>query len=340
MGFHLCSFFGNPEFQFLGFNLFAFFYAGHYGVDLFFVLSGYLLGRPFIWAMLQKDPAPEWRSFWLNRCRRILPAYWVQLVVLMLLVGWGSYDTKTTLMHFSLSFNFIKNSSVVNPVYWSLPVEWNFYLLIPIIALLFRTSKHFLLVVLFSVVFAIMFRVLCWQTLFRLNSDGLWLFRLIIQLPARIDQFMIGILAAWLCITCRNSLLRWSWPISIGGVVIVGLTAVLTLQHGDALDSSRVPWAYFQQTFAAIGFAGLIIAASVGKEGLSRLWSTSFMQFSGTISYSLYLWHYPVGQYLLQHKLPWQMFLVLFITASFSIAYLSWRFIERRFMSGNPAPHR
>lgn len=340
MSFHLCSFLGNQEFLFFGFNLLSFFNAGHFGVDLFFVLSGCLLGRPFIMAMLGKSEAPKWRHFWLQRCRRILPAYWAQLGLLVLLAGWSSYDVKNLLAHITLTFNFFKNPSAINPVYWSLPIEWDFYLLLPIIALGFNGKRNFLIIVASSIVFVLAFRILCWQTLFRLNADGLWLFRLIVQLPARIDQFMIGILAAWLLITFQNSLVRWGPLISIASIALIALTATLTLHHGDVLDDSRVPWAYFQPTFVAIGFAGLIIASCTSRKGLSRLWSTRFMQFSGLVSYSLYLWHYPVGQYFSQHKLPGPVFTILFITTSFFIAYLSWRFIERRFFFGNTTLYR
>jgi peptidoglycan/LPS O-acetylase OafA/YrhL len=332
VAFHLYAFLGSPALVVFGFNVLAFLQAGHYGVDLFFVLSGYLLSRPFIDAMLEKKQAPKWLSFWWQRCLRILPAYWFQLIVLISLTGWGAYSLKTLLMHASLTFNLIKNPSALNPVYWSLPVEWNFYLVMPFIAWLFRSSKYFLWLVFLSIVFSITFRIICWQTLFSSGNDGLWLFRLIIQLPGRIDQFMIGMLAAWLVAVYAKTLLHYCLLITLISISMIAATAAMTLHLGDVLDASRVPWVYFQQTIAALGFAGLIITASVSKTGLSVLWSTHFMHFSGLISFSLYLWHYPIGQFLLQKMPAGAGFFILFLVLSFLVSYASWRWIEQPFI--------
>jgi len=64
------------------FDLTPLFKCGYFGVDLFFVLSGFLLSMPFHRAFIAGATRPSLSEFWIHRCRRVLPAYWTQLAIL------------------------------------------------------------------------------------------------------------------------------------------------------------------------------------------------------------------------------------------------------------------
>src|SRR2546430_25540 len=100
MIFHCWQFAGQPALTLpLGvasLDLLALVKCGYFGVDLFFVLSGFLLSLPWHRAAARCLPAPSLHNFWVHRCRRVLPAYWAQLCILIVVaiaVGDTQYIT-------------------------------------------------------------------------------------------------------------------------------------------------------------------------------------------------------------------------------------------------------
>ena len=82
---------------------------------------------------------------------------------------------------------------MINSVYWSLPVEWWFYFCIPLVAWSFGRARWWLLLALF-VVLAVAFRIRCWEWLHYGNPYD---YGNILLLRARLDEFFLGVLAAW-----------------------------------------------------------------------------------------------------------------------------------------------
>ncbi len=107
------------------------------GVQLFFVLSGFLLFRPYARALLTGTELPGWARFYQRRALRILPVYWVALTV-MLLTQWqraGKPLWANALSHFALIHDsFPRFNRDLDGPFWSLAVEFQFYLLLPVIA--------------------------------------------------------------------------------------------------------------------------------------------------------------------------------------------------------------
>ncbi len=316
------------------------FAAGYYGVDLFFVLSGFLIGRPFMLARMQAQPAPSLRIFWIHRLRRVFPAYLVQLAILLgvtALIDQAPLPSIGRLFgHLTLTFNLVENDSAVNPVYWSLPVEWDFYIVLPLVALGFWRQQTIPWIVPAMIGFAIGFRILCWQLLFVTPPNG-DLFRWTLQLPARIDQFVIGMTAAWF-------VLRWpefsKWRsrlcVLVGTILLLACVWV-SVAKGDDFDPRRLPWAYFAQTLAAIAFACLIYAAASGSRMLHMTFGGPALRWLGTISFSLYLWHWIIFNRLQPLHLANATMLAIAIAGSLAVAWLSWRFVERPFAAPGTA---
>ena len=116
---------------------------GFMGVDLFFVLSGFLLTLPFAAARLSGSAPPALGRYFRRRFMRVFPAYYAQLFIITLagawFVTWRSISGGEWAAHLVMFFNAGPNP--VRPLvglWWTLPVELSFYLLLPAIALLMR----------------------------------------------------------------------------------------------------------------------------------------------------------------------------------------------------------
>ena len=167
----------------------------------------------------------------------------------------------------------------------------------------------------------------------------------IMQLPSRLDEFFFGILGAWLFIHRPISVpaARWWMIVGIAGVAaaIIGLSIL-----GDVLMYPRLPWTLLYITWVGSSF-GVIVRGAASQSG-SRAWfGGRALGWLGLISYSLYLWHYPLLQVaqhfnanatgsvaaMLQNG-------VLLVPVILFVSWLSQHFVERPFLveRSNRAP--
>lgn len=328
--FHAWQFAGQPAFA--ASTLLA---VGYFGVDLFFVLSGLLLGLPFARACHARRRLRLW-PFWRNRLCRVLPALWVQVLVLLAAAAWmgkAFAGWREIGGHLSLSFNLWRNDSVINPVHWSLPVEWDFYLLLPVLALLYRRRAGLWAGALAALVLSIGVRVACVAALQLGGEEGIDAYRWIIQLPARLDQFFAGMIVAGCLAGGARRGAAWA---AGAGIALVALAAWAAAGHADIVVEVATPWLYVHFSVLAAGFAGLAYAAAVAPGSIgSRLLSGRPLAFLGMISYSLYLWHYPVlsaMSALAGGALGAPLATLLALPLVVAISWASYRWVERPFL--------
>ncbi len=108
------------------------------GVELFFVLSGFLLSIPYARAMLGLAPFPSTRKFFVRRALRILPAYWASLLLIVIFLEPRFITDPTKQFHLFYHFFLIHDwtwatNNSINSPYWTMAVESHFYLLLPLI---------------------------------------------------------------------------------------------------------------------------------------------------------------------------------------------------------------
>lgn len=279
--------------------------AGWLGVDVFFVLSGFVLQ----WQVEhERDPAMlPWRSgraygrFVGRRVLRVFPAYLACLTILLPLawlgVGrWTAPAFGDIALHLVMTHNAVPEYvSTISGVFWSLPIEWHFYLVFPLGAWLLSGGRTWLLVALaLAVTLAVHRAVIALPALE-------WL---LAWTPFRAIEFASGMAAAaW---ARRSS----GMPAAAADALFVaGALALFAL--GYLCGRYDIAWwTNDARTFARMLGLSLAIATmlyALALPGASRVGAAVFGNrlavWIGTVSYSLYLWHFSVIEFLVDHRL-------------------------------------
>jgi peptidoglycan/LPS O-acetylase OafA/YrhL len=310
---------------------------GWSGVDVFFTLSAFLLSLPFVHALQAGQPRPDPVDYLKRRIWRIGPAFWVQLLLLGVLLTATPLSPWPLFAHALLWLNI--GSEPVRPllgVWWTLPVEFGFYLLLPVLALLLRPR--------------------CWPWLLLLVC-GAWGYRYLIMqpdmprtlqaawanhLPGRIDQFVVGMLGAYAWV--RADLSRRLGGARRQDLLAVAGLAGFALLHAVPfwLDSragpgpSSHPWLLGWHGLASLCLLPVLWTCAAGGGSVLGWLGRPLMRWFGMISYSLYLWHYPIMLAAREHLAllpdgharPF-LFLLCTLPLCLLVAWLSWRLVER-----------
>jgi peptidoglycan/LPS O-acetylase OafA/YrhL len=277
---------------------------GSSGVYLFFALSGYLLSRPFLAATLSRRPTPAVGRYLARRLARILPPYWVSLVVFTALryaAGKKPPDAENFLTHLGLVFNYWPAIDFysINVVFWTLAIEVQFYLLLPLLVLAGRAlgrtpSTRAMAAVALTLGVGVVGRTTEWSLWPELYGEGAAV--KCRSVFSYLDLFGWGMLAALLELRLGHALDRLAvW----GGAAAVGVGLVLAannLAHESGVGSG---WQESADPACALGYppligagmAALVLAARSGPVERSALGRCRGLRFCGTISYSIYLYH-------------------------------------------------
>jgi peptidoglycan/LPS O-acetylase OafA/YrhL len=314
--------------------------GGGFGVFLFFALSGYLLFRPFAERDYGGGPRIDLRRYARNRALRILPLYYVVLVVVLVLgEGGGTPEQWVGFATFSENFTSDRTTiTAVNGVMWSLVIEVHFYVLLPLIAYaLSRLSRRSLVrvAVLLGTLAAISlaFRYL---TLYRYERLERPLFDYTII--STFFYFVAGMLVAVVRVAWREGPPAWVRGPILRAEIWMAVSLVF---WAVVFDDYAHGWAAAPASFFLLGACVLPLRAGPVVRALEWRW----LALLGVASYSLYLWHLPILESLGQAGWAPTTFLgLLAVTLALSIpaSVLSYRFIEvpflrlRRRWSGRP----
>lgn len=302
-----------------GANLHAFY--GRYtarldlGVCVFFLISGFLLYRPFVAARVEGRPLPSVGKYAWRRVLRILPAYWLALTLMSFWPTLPQMWTGHSWVYYVFLQNYFPAWSLggILPA-WSLAVEASFYLALPLVALLMRAplfgrdrsarirSELWLLVLLSAL--AIGFRV--WV---KAEESGAPASNLYSTLIGNFDWFALGMLLALASVAYegrpRPAAIRLverfpslCWAISLALLWLVatqlGITAEFPQEYND------FQWLAEHVIYALIAFF-LLLPAVFGDElgGLPRrILRNRALAWLGLISYGIFLWHLPLATWL------------------------------------------
>jgi peptidoglycan/LPS O-acetylase OafA/YrhL len=302
---------------------------GQLGVDLFFVLSGFLI-TSLLLEEWQRRGKVSFRAFYARRAVRLLPALLLMLVVVTPLLIAHSGVAKGLLwaaagIGFSANLVMAHGSSYtpsLTPL-WSLAQEEQFYLVWPPILVLLAARRGILAS---GLVAGIAFTT--WRAIHLLHT-GASSDRILYAPDTRSTGILVGCLAAIvLASPYRSSLARvanaLAWP------AFVALIGIPVLVDGREVFSG---WLVAFALAAAIVLVAALDAGSL----LARLLALAPLPYLGRISYSLYLWHLPILLLLGRGRGP--AVELVGVAASVAVASISYRYVERPFLQRRAKRH-
>jgi peptidoglycan/LPS O-acetylase OafA/YrhL len=285
---------------------------GNFGVAVFFLLSGFLLYRPFARAALADEPSPGMARFFRHRVLRIYPAYWVALTAVIVLLGVANPSPRKYVILFLLVQNYFTGHALLGlGVAWTLVIEMSFYVALPFIAGFIRLLGR--------VASSARGRMLAQFLGLGLMTAGSLVYRYTLAVPDRpfapatqlwlpnyLDWFALGMLLA-VCVIWSdlgNTLPRWfqaladNWwaPLLLSAQCYVVL-ALLRLSAGSGAPG-RGPDSATEMSirffFNGIGAFLLLLPGVLGRwrsDRLHRGLDARSLAALGTVSYGIYLWH-------------------------------------------------
>lgn len=343
--FHAWGLAGAPhllaDFGVFSFGMSYFFTMGWAGVDIFFTLSAFLLVLPFAAWQLGARTKPLLSEYFLRRVLRIFPAYYAQFFVLIALAFFFDIGAMPHLGQFFAHLLLWLNMDwywvpPMNGVWWTLPIEFAFYLGLPVLVYALRPYRWPWLLGA-ALICAISYRAIAFQ-LVSVDARAL----VLEHLAARIDQFVIGMLAGYAFVTARlrckipgASVLNLLFMIAIAGIVALRLwlrTGLSAYWNGEPIFWL---WHSFASIFIALGIYAAAHAATVSLV----LFANRGLRFLGEISFGVYLWHFLILSWLA----PWfatiestdlRLLTLLAISIPLTVfaAWLSYVLIERPFL--------
>jgi peptidoglycan/LPS O-acetylase OafA/YrhL len=316
---------------------------GKHGVTLFFVLSGFLLFLPFARALLSEKTWPSIRQFYIKRVLRILPAYYLALILIVLFLQ-RQYLQPQHWQELALFFTFFMDSSQatfkqLNAPFWTLAVEWQYYLLLPLLALgmrliVWRVKQNYRLTATITCILAL----IAWGLFTRYvgtyyvnehPSATILVPRSILNVilfftygvsGKYYEDFGVGMLLS-LCYvaiqqpsiapkvrTILQKLSPWLWG--------AGLLSVFAMVLWDYNQLHPGTWPLFSQPLLvnyyyliselclSLSFGLCILALLLGSVQLKRPLEWLPLRWIGMISYSLYVWHLPFLLIIMQWGQP------------------------------------
>ena len=296
--------------------------GGFIGVDVFFVISGYLMTR-IVFDGIEKNDFSILR-FWANRIKRIVPALLI-LTLVITLVGYFYYlpneynvneKNATASLLFYSNISYWKNISYFEPASdnniflhtWSLSVECQFYLLYPVIIyLLFRLLKKSQYVFIGIGIATLLFCCLSLFWSLRSANTSFYL------LHTRCWELLAGGLAL---------AIEKKYPVQNKWGPLIGYAALI---FSVLFLNESITWPGVFTLIPVIATMGILIS----NQSSYSIFQNSAIQLTGRISYSLYLWHWPLIVFARYLGFPLNAItIVVILVLSFLFAWLSYRFIE------------
>ncbi|MGL4892335.1 MAG: acyltransferase family protein [Aeromonas veronii] len=300
------------------------FSGGFSGVDVFFVISGYLM-TGIIFGRVEKNSF-ELFGFYMDRAKRIIPALSV-LCFSVLVVGYLIIlpsDYQIMAKHVLSSISFLSNIQYLSESNyfdvdakskwllhtWSLSAEWQFYIIYPIIIVAIKNIFSIESVKRFVI-------VLCLLSLFA---------SILLSHSYPSSSFYMLHTRAWEMLAGG---IVYLYPLSLNAIlsrVIKHIGLVIVIGCIFLLETTDV-WPGYLALLPVIG-ACLVIAA---KDSSSFITDNSASQFIGKISYSVYLWHWPIVVYLNHYNLMEGIYILVGLVLSIVFGYLSYVIVESKF---------
>ncbi|HEX7733986.1 MAG TPA: acyltransferase [Ktedonobacteraceae bacterium] len=341
---------------------------GNTGVQLFFVLSGFLLFLPYAKGLLFQEKWPSTRVFYLRRALRILPGYYFSLFALLIFVQRSYFRPDHWKQLLLFLFFFMDSSKAtfqqINVPYWSLAVEVQFYLLLPLVALgmsllvkrLAQASSRRLWVAIGAclcvIVVSLIVRSIGLQMVHQPQSRSD--FAHVLLAGAQFvffgvwgkfwEDFALGMIIS-LCfvyaqhgeagLAFRHRLQRMNPWTGLAALVVLIFCALWNFRSSYPVAQMNflqplVPYdAWLMGFFASLGWGLLLLSILSGNRPYRALFEWKPLRTLGIISYTIYLWHLPMltlfKKYIFVHLSVTNVFLShLLYWSFFAVVIIPW----------------
>lgn len=324
------------------------------GVSVFFLISGFLLYRPFAAAHLAGTPSPDLGRFWVRRLLRIVPAYWLVLTITCYVMHVDAYahGWQGTLILYGFGqiyFPGVVFKGVTQA--WSLCTEMTFYLFLPMLAAVLVRRRRSLAnqmvreLVALAVMIGVSFAFRAWALNEAVHHPGRVYGTMSDWLPANLDLFALGmflaVTSAWLVERGRQP--RWLWnPVmpyvswALAGVCFWAVSH-LHIPLGPLYQISPGKNLLKQTLYGTFAFFILLPAVFGHQEQGQLRWllRNRVVAALGIVSYGVYLWHQAwVSMFLTwtgyrDFEMPWWQLLGAVGSLAIASATASYLIVER-----------
>lgn len=309
---------------------FSFFKGGFIGVDIFFVISGYLMTRIILTGLSNNNFSLL--DFYQKRVVRIFPALLIMIAFFAVLIycciptqlisyakqGFSSSLFFSNIAYYYWGAGYFRGSQQFNFLLhtWSLSVEWQFYMVYPVILLLFRKTyvnnrkrfnSFFIVIIFLSVALMVLHYLFNKTYSFYMLDSRAW------EMMSGGLAFLFKDLFREKSIQVKKRLFYISFSILVSFFLFA--------------DEHSVRWWPFVTTILPVGCTALILLLQLEL----KIFSNKIIKYTGDISYSLYLWHWPL--YVFSLFLGWNESLknrIIFIALAVFFAIISYHSIEKR----------
>ncbi|WP_188609753.1 acyltransferase family protein [Chelatococcus reniformis] len=333
--YHVIEFFEWKSYPVTGFLLW--FRIGWMGVDLFFVISGFVIGLSAFRRLDRRGPRQARAEFVRHRLARIVPLHYLTCLFFVAFITpaimfsngfWAQIVSHALFVH-----NLIpEHHRAINNVNWTLGVEMQFYLLIFIGVVWLRRAKPWLILAL-GLSITWIWRSVAFAHIPANDPVGVdALFMAVTQLPGMLDEFTFGLLLARIVVAPRGQRLLaaiapYAWiVVAMAGLVVWAILTVFWMAPAYWTSWKMV---VLFRTLIGVGAAACVLATITIRSRILLL-LTAPVRYLGTISYGIYLWHLLV--ILSLHRVPGmtpQLALPVVLAMTFVLAAVSWHYFER-----------
>jgi peptidoglycan/LPS O-acetylase OafA/YrhL len=312
--------------------------AGYFGVELFFVLSGFLITG--ILYNSKGSLFSIYKKFMGRRALRIFPIYYLLLLILLAAGEPAVKKYLLTLSTYTFNYTIAANKLYGIPVihFWSLCVEEQFYILWPFVIVLLRPRFRWLMLTLTFIVLG------CWM-------------QMVLQvfpLSAQFNNYALYPRAYAMALGGITALLCQRYPVAPAWMQWIGIEMLALLALGLSLAFPN-PTMYMVAPSVAAFFLAKLYYRHLHLHALDRLLQWNWVNYLGRISYGIYLYHIPVAVYFSKHVFTPHIWpgikalklipagqlattegilkFILFTALTIGVAHLSYHLIEKKLLT-------
>ncbi len=312
------------------------------GVEIFFVLSGFLIGRILYRLYVSENYTVKSVIYFLRRrWLRTLPLYYFVLLINILIAVFYAGLPDDLWKYFLFIQNFNQQIPLFFPESWSLSVEEFSYLLLPFILLVFgillkpKNRSLFFLVCVILLVLAAFFAKLNYHQVTQNRDINVWNYSLKMVVIYRLDAIYLGVLCSWIALNFKSFWIASKWIFCFAGLLLIGFMFTGIGYFQLLIQDYPLLWNVFYLPIITFGIALFLPVLSEWKKTGWFIYKP--VTFLSLISYSVYLLHYSIILQLMRYAFVMDendtllryLFTFAYAVITIILSYVTYTFIER-----------